>query len=340
MVTFSLMPNQPSLHKVVITDFLTHPPETEERILDGLARVEVLKADKEDELVGRIEDADAIMIYHCLKFTAKSIERLRQCKLIVRCGVGFDNVDWKFARERGIPVGNVPDYGTEEVADSAIGLILSMTRGITLLNSRLRQGGLDWSYHHAAPLGRLRGRALGIVGLGRIGSAAALRGKALGMDVAYYDPYAPDGRDKSLGVRRVESLDELLAQSYVVTLHCPLNDETRHLMRAETIDKMPRGSYLVNTSRGAVVDTSAIPAAIASGKLAGAALDVLPFEPPADHDPLIAAWRDPEHPAYHRLILNPHTAFYSEEGLLDMRVKGAEACRRALLGLPLRNIVN
>ncbi|HQU44138.1 MAG TPA: C-terminal binding protein [Pirellulales bacterium] len=327
-------------HKVVITDFLTHPPETEQRVLGDLVRVEVLRADHEEQLVGRIEDADAVMIYHCLKFTAPSIERLTRCKLIVRCGVGFDNVDWKFARQRGIPVANVPDYGTEEVADSAIGLMLSMTRGISLLNSQLRQGEIDWSYRHAAPLRRLRGRVLGIVGLGRIGSAAALRGKALGMDVVYYDPYAPDGRDKSLGVRRVESFDDLLAQAYVVSLHCPLTDETRHLMRAETLAKMADGSYLVNTSRGAVVDTSAIPSAVASGKLAGAALDVLPFEPPADHDPLIVAWRNPDHPAHHRVILNPHTAFYSEEGLLDMRIKGAEACRRALVGLPLRNVVN
>lgn len=327
-------------HKVVITDFLTHPPETEEQILGELARVEVLCADHEEQLIGGVEDADAVMIYHTLKFTAWSIERLTRCKLIVRCGVGFDNVDWKFARERGIPVANVPDYGTEEVADSAIGLMLSMTRGISILNSQLRQGSIDWSYRHAVPLGRLRGRVFGIIGLGRIGSAAALRAKALGMDVIYYDPYAPDGRDKSLGVRRVEALDEFLAQTHVVSLHCPLTDETRHIIRGETLAKLRDGSYLVNTSRGAVVDTSAVPAALASGKLAGAALDVLPFEPPAENDPLILAWRNADHPAHHRLILNPHTAFYSEEGLIDMRVKGAEACRRALLGLPLRNVVN
>jgi C-terminal binding protein len=337
---FYAMPTQTHQNKVFITDFLTHPPETEERILGDLARVEVLCAEHEEQLIDRIEDADALMIYHCLKLTARSIERLTRCKLIVRCGVGFDNVDWAFARQRGIPVANVPDYGTEEVADSAIGLMLSMTRGISFLNSHLRQTKADWSYHHAAPLRRLRGRVLGIVGLGRIGSAAALRGKAHGMDVIYYDPYAPDGRDKSLGVRRVESLDELLSQAYVVSLHCPLTDETRHLIRAETLEKMSPGSYLVNTSRGAVVDTSAIPDAIASGKLAGAALDVLPLEPPRADDPLVSAWRNPDHPAHHRVILNPHTAFYSEEGLLDMRIKGAEACRRALLGLPLRNVVN
>src|SRR5215469_7895427 len=334
------MPAQNRPFKVVITDFLTHPPETEERVLRDLADVQVLCADHEEQLLGRVEDADALMIYHCLKLTARTIERLTRCKLIVRCGVGYDNVDWKFARQRGIPVANVPDYGTEEVADSAIGLMLSLTRGISLLNSLLRQGGLEWSYSHGAPLGRLRGRVLGIIGLGRIGSAAALRGKALGMDVVYYDPYAPDGRDKSLGVRRVETLDELLGEADVVSLHCPLTEETRHLIRAETLEKMRPASYLVNTARGGVVDTSAIPAAIDSGKLAGAALDVLPYEPPAPDDPLIVAWRNPEHPAHHRLILNPHTAFYSEEGLLDMRVKGAEACGRALAGLPLRNVVN
>jgi C-terminal binding protein len=126
----------------------------------------------------------------------------------------------------------------------------------------------------------------------------------------------------------------------VVSLHCPLTDETRHILRAETIERMPAGSFLVNTSRGAVVDTRAIPAAIASGHLAGAAIDVLEQEPPPSDDPLVMAWRDPRHPAHERVILNPHAAFYSEEGIMDMRIKGAEACRRALLGLPLRNVVN
>jgi D-3-phosphoglycerate dehydrogenase/C-terminal binding protein len=162
----------------------------------------------------------------------------------------------------------------------------------------------------------------------------------LGMDVVYYDPYKPDGYDKALGVRRAESLEELLAQSYIVTLHCPLNEETRHMIDAAAIEQMPRGSYLINTARGAIVDTSAVPNAIASGRLAGAGIDVLEQEPPPEGHALVAAWRDPEHPAHHRLILNPHIAFYSEEGLLDMRVKSVEACQRALLGLPPRNVVN
>lgn len=326
--------------RVVITDFVTGPLETERGILGDVADVVALCATDEDQIAERIDDADAMMMYHTISISEKTINRLKNCKLIVRCGVGYDNVDWRLARRRGIDVCNVPDYGTEDVADTAIGMMLALTRGITLYNSRLRYGQGEWGYQQAQPVWRLRGRVFGIIGLGRIGTAVALRAKALGMDVVFYDPYVPDGRDKSLGVRRVETLDELLAASHVLSPHCPLTSETHHMVRAETIARMKPGSFLVNTSRGGVVDAAAIPEAIASGQLAGAGIDVLEQEPPADDHPLLVAWRDPAHPAHHRLIVNPHAAFYSEEGMQDMRIKGSEACRRALLGLPLRNVVN
>jgi len=326
--------------RVVITDFVAGPLETERRVLGEVAEIEALDASSEDEIVGRIEDAAAIMMYHTVSITEKTINRLKNCKIIVRCGVGYDNVDWRLARERGIHVANVPDYGTEEVADSAIGMMLSLTRGIHLFNSRLRERQGEWLYKQAFPVWRLRGRTFGIIGLGRIGTAAALRAKSLGMDVVFYDPYTPDGRDKAIGVRRVETLDELLAQSHVVSPHCPLTPQTHHIIGAKEIAKMPAGSFLVNTSRGGVVDVNAIPDALASGRLAGAGIDVLEIEPPDDKYPLLVAWRDPNHPAYHRLIVNPHAAFYCEEGMQEMRAKGSESCRRALLGLPLRNIVN
>lgn len=326
--------------RVVIADFINDDLATEREILAGVAEVEALDCLREEQLWPRVDDADAIMLYHCLGVSRATIERLTRCKLIVRCGVGFDNVDRAFARQRGISVANVPDYGTEEVADSAIGMALSLTRGIHLYNSRLRDNRGDWMYTQAAPVYRLRGRTFGIVGLGRIGSATAVRAKSLGMNVVFYDPYLPDGWDKALGVRRVESLGELLSISHVLSLHCPLNPETQHLMNAETITQMPRGSFLVNTARGGVVDVNALPAALESGQLAGAAIDVLEQEPPIEDQPVLKAWRDPSHPAYDRLILNPHAAFYSQEGLQDMRVKGAHACRRVLLGESLRNIVN
>lgn len=326
--------------RVVIADFVTDALLPEREILGPVADVVALDATAEADLEGKVEDAAAVMLYHNIAITRATIGRLRQCKLIVRCGVGFDNVDHAFARGRGIPVANVPDYGTEEVADSAIGLTLALTRGITFLNSRLRRNAGPWVYAQAAPVRRLRGRVFGIIGLGRIGTAAAARAKALGMDVAFYDPHKPDGYDKALGVRRVDRLDDLLRQSFVLSVHCPLTPDTRHVVDARAIGLMPDGSYLVNTARGWTVDATAIPAAIRSGKLAGAAIDVLPTEPPPDDHPLLVAWRDPADPCHDRVILNPHSAFYSEEGLLDMRVKGAEACRRALAGEPLRNVVN
>ncbi len=325
---------------VVIADFITDNLHPERELLGDIAQLESLNAFSERDLHGKIEDAAAVMLYHNIELTAATIQRLKHCKLIVRCGVGFDNVDWRAARVCGIPVANVPDYGTEEVADSAIGLALSLTRGIHFLNSRLQRKAGEWSYMQAAPLVRLRGRVFGIIGLGRIGTAAALRAKALGMDVAFYDPYEHDGVDKALGIRRVEKVDDLCAQSFILSLHCPLTDETRNILDARRMNLMPKGSYLVNTARGATVEATAIPDAIRSGRLAGAAIDVLPFEPPPDDHPLLVAWRDPNDPCHDRVILNPHSAFYSEEGLLDMRVKGAQAVRRALLGEPLRNIVN
>jgi D-3-phosphoglycerate dehydrogenase/C-terminal binding protein len=326
--------------RAVITDFITDDLRPERDLLGDIADVIALDAYSEAALAGKIDDADAVMLYHNVVLSKDTIARLKHCKLIVRCGVGFDNVDRASAKSRGIAVANVPDYGTEEVADSAIGLMLSLTRGINFLNNRLQRKVGAWTYTPAAPLLRLRGRVFGVIGLGRIGTAAALRAKALGMDVAFYDPHKQDGYDKAIGVRRVERLDDLLRQSFVLSVHCPLTDETRHIVDARAISLMPDGSYLVNTARGATVDATAVPAAIASGKLAGAGIDVLPFEPPPDDHPLLAAWRDPNHPAHDRVIINPHSAFYAEEGLLDMRVKGASACRRALLGEPLRNVVN
>lgn len=327
--------------KVVVTDFVEEPASFEREILSDIAEVKTLQAIGEENLAGKVEDADAIMLYHYVTITRPTIERLTNCRLIVRCGVGYDNIDYVFARERGIDVANVPDYGSEEVADSAIGMALALTRGFHFLNNRLRDDtSAPWSYELAKPLQRLRGETFGIVGVGRIGTATALRAKALGMRVAYYDPYAPDGRDKALGIHRVEDLDDLLRQSRVLSLHCPGTDETKNLIDGRALSLMPEGSFLVNTARGTVTDGEAIAKALQSGKLAGAAIDVLPQEPPSEDTPLLQAWRDPKHPAHHRLILNPHAAFYSEEGIDDMRIKGSNNCLRVLKGLPARNVVN
>src|SRR5262245_11125360 len=171
--------------RVVITDFITGDLSAERQVLGELAELMALDATSEDDLRGKVETADALMLYHNIEIRRATIERLTRCKLIVRCGVGYDNVDHEFARSRGIPVANVPDYGTEEVADSAIGLMLALTRGINFHNNFLRPHDADWRFHHVAPLYRLRGRTFGVLALGRIGTAAAIRAKALGMDVIF-----------------------------------------------------------------------------------------------------------------------------------------------------------
>ena len=137
-----------------------------------------------------------VMVYHYFRFTKASIDRLENCKAIVRPGVGYDGIDCEAARSRGIPVCNVPDYGTEEVADSAMGMAISLARGSHFLNSRLRRGVGEWNMDQAAPISRLRGQTFGIIGCGRIGTATALRAKAFGFDVLFYDPYLPDGVER------------------------------------------------------------------------------------------------------------------------------------------------
>ena len=327
---------------VTITDFIEKDADLapERGVLGDLAEIRALEAEGEPALRGQVEDATCLMVYHFVAVRKETIARLKNCRLIVRCGVGYDNVDVEDARAAGINVCNVPDYGTEDVADSAIALMMSLARGTHLLNSRLRRGQGPWIYLQAVPLYRLRGRWFGVVGFGRIGTAAARRAQALGMNVAFYDPYIADGWDKANGCLRVETLDELLAKCHVVSVHCPSSDETAGMIDAAAIARMQPGSFLINTARGQIVDTAAIPPAIRSGQLAGAGIDVLPVEPPAEDDPLITAWRDPNDPCHDRLVLVPHAAFYCEEGLTDMRTKSAEACRRLLKGLPLRNVVN
>lgn len=326
--------------KVVITDLIVEPLEFERDVLKDVADVYALDAMQESDLVGKIEDADAIMVYHYFRFTRASIDRLENCKLIVRPGVGYDGIDITAAAARGIPVCNVPDYGTEEVADSALGMALCLARGTHFLNSRLKRGVGAWNVDQGAPIPRLRGRTFGIIGCGRIGTAAALRAKAFGFDVLFYDPHLRDGVDKALGIRRVDSLGELLRQSAIVSLHCPLTPQTRGLIGEAEIAQMPKGSVLINTARGGVVDTMAVIRALELGHLYGAGIDVLEVEPPLSDSPILQAWRDPTHPAHDRLLLNPHTAFYCEEGCEEFRRKGAMEILRAYRGEALRNRVN
>lgn len=283
-------------------------------------------------------DADAIMTWRT-RIDAEAIEHLEQCKLIVRMGVGYDFVDVMAAAKKGIPVSNVPDYCTNEVADHTIALLLSITRGLPAYIDSVKQQDDQWAWSAAGHLFRMTGKTLGIIGLGRIGTAVALRAKAFGLNVAFYDPYARDGMERALGLQRME-LEELLPQADFLTLHTPLTDETRMMANPAFFNRLKHGAYIVNTSRGGVLDINALEIALREGRVTAAALDVMPTEPPDPELGLLRAWRTGEHWLKHRLVVTPHSAFYSEEGEVDMRIKATATVREVLKGLPARNVVN
>ena len=323
--------------KVPITDYVASPAVFEEKVLADLADLPCLEQVEESGLAGKIEDADALIVFHTIRVSSASIRRLRKCRAIVRCGVGYDNVDLAAAGEKGIYVCNVPDYGVDEVADHAIALMLACARGLPFTERRLRMSLSPWNYLAATPLRRLSGSTLGIIGLGRIGTATALRAKALRMKVVANDPYLADGYDKALGVTLL-SLEELLAVSDVVSVHTPLTPETTGIVGAPQLARMQPHAILVNTARGKCVDARAVAEALKAGKIGGAGLDVLPDEPPASDDAIVQLWRQDNPPV--NLILTPHNAFYTEQSREEMRTKAALEVRRILLGEKPRNPVN
>ena len=290
-----------------------------------------------DSLWGK---AEAILAWHDLKFTKNLISRLKNCKVIVRVGVGFDNIDLKAAGEKGILICNVPDYGTSDVADHAIALMLSLSCGVYAFSEQVRSSNDNWRWDVAGKLHRLKDARLGIIGLGRIGTAVALRAKAFGLRVGFHDSYISDGYDKALDLVRFDKLESLLSRSNIVSIHAPLNSETEKMADSKFFSKMRKEAVFINTARGAIVDFDALTNALKSGRLRAAGLDVLPQEPPDNKHPLIKAWRKRESWIAYRLIITPHAAFYCEEAFCEMRVKAAQEAKRVLQGKSPRNCVN
>jgi len=318
---------------IAIIDWRTAPQgdaesTIEKALIGNAAKVTRHLCDTDADLTDEIAQANAIIIWHNMPLTAAGIARLKNCRAIIRNGVGFDSVDIDAARERGIAVCNVPDYGTEEVADHAIALALALCRQILPLDQEAKQ--LGWNITIGHNLRRLRTLTFGIVGLGRIGTATALRAKALGFHVLFHDPYLPNGADKAVGITRVRSLGELLTQTDVLSLHCPLNDETRHLIGARELALLKPGAFVVNTARGAIIKKTDMLAALREGLIAGAGLDVIEDEP----------LRTEEEAATPNLIATCHAAFCSVESKIEMRSTSARIALAAVTGQPLENVVN
>jgi lactate dehydrogenase-like 2-hydroxyacid dehydrogenase len=272
---------------------------------------------------------------------AAAVPFLKKTRVVVRHGVGFDIVDLEACGKAGIAVCNVPDYGTTEVADSAIAMMLAFARGTVALNTALREDlKTGWAHTHNITARRLRGACFGVIGFGRIGKAAALRARAFGMDVAFYDPELPNGTELSFGFRRTRTLEELLGLADVISIHAPLTKDTRALINASAVAAMKQGAWVINTARGPICDTKALLDGLKTGKLAAVGLDVLPKEPGQAEDPLVAAWQANEPWIRGRMLLNPHAAWYSPASFVDLRSKAAETAYYYLRDGKLTNCVN
>ncbi len=271
----------------------------------------------------------------------KVFDRAPACRIVTRMGVGVDIIDVDAASRRGIAVCNVPDYGTNEVSDHAIALLLSFTRGIVRYNDAFRDDPEDgWHYLHSPTTVRMCGKTFGVIGLGRIGTASAMRAKAFGMNVIFYDPYVPDGQDLALGITRAETLADLLGSADFVTIHAPLTLETRNLINHDAVAAMKPGLILINTARGPIVDLDAVHDGLEEGQLGAAGLDVLPAEPPPADNRLIQAWRQRAPWLEGRLVITPHAAFYSQVGITFMRDKALSTSVDYIATGRLRNCVN
>lgn len=264
--------------------------------------------------------------------TPQVMDAMPNCRLISRLGVGVDNIDVPAATARNIWVANVPDYGIDEVSTHAIALALAQVRGLNALFNATRAGG--WDGLAVAPIQRLTTLTLGVLGFGRIGSAVARKAIGLGLRAIAHDPFVSGDAIRAAGAQPV-GLEALFSQADIVSLHCPLNASTRRSVNARLLGLMKPSAYLVNTSRGDVIDEPALLDAVNAGQIRGAALDVLSAEPPPRDNAVLQALI-----AHERILVTPHVAWYSEQGRHDMHALAAADIARFLRGEPLRTPVN
>ncbi|MDQ0923878.1 D-3-phosphoglycerate dehydrogenase [Pseudarthrobacter sp. W1I19] len=314
--------------KILITD-CDHDSISTEQDLAREHGIELVLAQchSEDDVIAAAAGAAALVVQYA-PITARVLDALPGLKAISRYGVGVDTVDVHAATLRGVAVCNVPDYGTEDVSDHAVALALTLARGTARMDRDVRRGIHDMA--PVRPLHRVNTRIFGVVGLGLIGSATAQKAKGLGYTIIGSDPALAPGTVTRDGVK-VVTFDELLSRADVVSLHVPLNPGTHHLINADSLSRMKTGAVLINTCRGAVVDTGALAAALASGHLYGAGLDVFEEEPLPSTSPLLAL---------ENTVLTPHAAWYSEESYGELKRRTLENVIEVCAGRTPRNILN
>jgi C-terminal binding protein len=329
--------------RVLITDFLAES-DFEREVLLGVEVDALLSLighpPTPADLVRFIGErpASVLITWYEMFFDSTTLAALSRAGVmgIVRAGVGFDNIDLMGARAAGITVCNVPDYGTDEVADHAMALLLWCLRCIRATPPTVAPPTAWWDAARFDSILRLQECTLGLLGFGRIGQATARRAQSFGLNVSWYDPYVPRGQDKVTRTTRVENLPALLQDCDALSIHCSLNHETRHMIDAAALALLPTHAVVVNTARGPVIDEQALYEALRTGRLAAAALDVLQHEPPVENVLFNAYLRG----ELQNVLLTPHIAWYSQQSARELRRKAAEEAGRLLHGDPPFNVVS
>ena len=308
---------------VGITDYAPAPAREEQRAFASadFEFLAELSAARRGEVLRK---CDALLVWH-EQIDSAYLQQAERCRIVVRYGVGFDNISAHAIREKNVPFCNTPDYGVDEVADTTCAMILALQRKLMQYDGLARRCPANWQSNTLAPLSRAHELYLGIVGVGRIGAAVMQRMRPFGYRLAGFDPYLPSGHEKALGYERCASLKELLALSDIVSVHCPDNEETHGLVDRTFLDGMKPGAILVNTARGGLFqDLDLILKYLKDKRLSGFGSDVLPHEPPSQGSALIAAWIANHADLAGRIIITPHTAFFSDQAWKEMRFKAAE----------------
>jgi D-3-phosphoglycerate dehydrogenase len=315
-------------YKVVITDHSFPEVSVERKLIEAAGgSLEVASCKTDEDVIAAARDADALLVQWA-PITERVLRSLPRCKVVIRYGIGVDNIDLEAAKGMGVSVANVPDYCVDEVADHSLALALTLGRQVLATFDRMKVG--NWKITPPAPMPAFRDMTFAVAGLGRIGRAVLGRARAFGFRLAAYDPVPPQEVFRDAGARQL-SLDEAFAEADILSVHVPLNAGTRHLVSMDRLRAMKRTALLINTSRGGLVDTQALAAALKDGLIAGAGLDVFEEEP-----------LPPFHPLLHcpNAVLTSHTAWFSEASVSRLQRLAAEEAVRGLRGLPLKNCVN
>lgn len=300
--------------KIAITDYFSEC-NIEREILGDLVGFEVGM------------DTEVLLVWH-EHINKDYIQNLPKLRGIQRYGAGYDSLDMEFLLSKDIIVCNTPDYGTDEVSDTALAFILNITRGISVYNELSKSYTDSWQENVNTRLRRTSNVTVGVVGAGRIGGSVLLKCNSLGYKTIFYDKYKERGHEKMLSSKRVDSLDELVSQSDIISFHVPLNSETKGMINEDLLSKMKAGTSIVNTARGGLFeDLDLLYDSLKSGHLYQLGIDVLADEPPTNNQ-LITDWRKSAEWLQGRVIINPHTAYYSQESYKEIRVKSAENALR------------